>query len=107
MPRSERPTIESIEVRSVLDENPDLSFYGEYGGSCTTNNCIDRQERGERLRGEYRFFNPATEYGELDYERMEDYNKNEWQMVGIYAVAEIRMPSGTVQTIRSGGLWGI
>ena len=91
-----RPKIESIRVYSILDENPDLSFYGEYGNSCTTNNCIDRQERGDRQRNELRFFNPATEYGELDYERMEGYNAGWWQMVGIAAEAEIRMPSGTM-----------
>src|SRR6266480_1992579 len=107
MPRPERPTIVSIRVHSILDENPDLSFYGEYGNSCTTNNCIDRQERGEREHGTFRYFNPATEYGELDYERMEAYNAGWWQMVGIAAEAEIRMPSGTTQQVRSGGLWGI
>src|SRR5437773_1124086 len=108
MPRPERPTIVSIRVHSILDENPDLSFYGEYGNSCTTNNCIDRQARGDRHSNyEYRYFNPATEYGELDYERMEDYERREWQMVGVAAEAEIRMPSGTTQQVRSGGLWGI
>src|SRR5437762_7739743 len=73
MPPPDKPKIVSIRVHSILDENPDLSFYGEYGNSCTANNCIDRQARGDRHSNyEYRYFNPATEYGELDYERMED-----------------------------------
>lgn len=41
-----------------------------------------------------------------DARRLEDHG-NGWNMIGIRAVAEIRMSDGTTQTIHSGGLWGI
>lgn len=80
---------------------------------------------------EYRYFNPSDNYkGEpaedirkyvrQDYERMESYNRGHWHYVGVYATAEVELSaqvnkgcvSGhevyttTIQTIRSGGLWG-
>lgn len=39
-------------------------------------------------------------------ERVEAFNQNEWEYVGIRAEAEI-VVANTVQTIRSGGLWGV
>lgn len=47
------------------------------------------------------------EYAMADYARHEAYNRSEWECIGIYATAEITTPSGTRQTIRSAGLWGI
>lgn len=44
---------------------------------------------------------------EQDYRRMEDYNRQGWCMVGVYATAQVVIASGAVQTIRSVGLWGI
>jgi hypothetical protein len=81
---------------------------------------------------EYRYFNPSDNYkGEpaedirkyvrQDYKRMEAYNRQEWYYVGVRATAEVELSaqinkgcvSGhevynkSIQTIRSGGLWGI
>lgn len=72
-------------------------------------------ERGR----EYRFYNPPIEnyegesdedmrkYCRQDYERMSAYNRNEWGYVGVKASAEVQLGGSLVQTIRSGGLWGI
>jgi hypothetical protein len=89
----------------------------------------DCDERGDMGRNEYRYFNPSFNYvdsnGKIteghtpaevrsyvkqDYERMESLNAGNWYYIGIRAKAEIILdPFGiaTVQTISSGGLWGI
>lgn len=110
-----KPRILSVTVKRVQDESPDLSWIGEYGNSPKSPAAIDREERGERGHGEYRYFNPqltGEETGnpqspEQDYERMEAYSRGEWCMLGIIAEAEVQFTATTVQTISSGGLWGI
>ena len=46
-------------------------------------------------------------YGKQDFKRMTGFNHQSWYFVGIAAKAEIKTTTGTIQTIRSGGLWGI
>lgn len=46
-------------------------------------------------------------YGKQDFARMESLNNGDWNFIGIIAKAEIVTESGIMQTIRSGGLWGI
>lgn len=46
-------------------------------------------------------------YGKQDFKRMESLNRGDWSFIGIIAKAEIVTHAGTMQTIRSGGLWGI
>lgn len=46
-------------------------------------------------------------YGMQDYKRMERLNSGDWYFIGIIAKAVIVTTNGTMQTIRSGGLWGI
>jgi hypothetical protein len=71
---------------------------------------------GQWNRREYRYFNPSDNYkGEpaeevrkyvrQDFERMESYNRGHWCYVGVYATAAVTI-GDSVQTIRSGGLWG-
>lgn len=94
----------------------------------------DCGERGDMARNEYRYFNPSSnyvtaddkpqnltpdeviKYTRQDYERMESLNAGHWSYIGIRAEAKIligdvaRYPnfaSGTIQTIGSGGLYGI
>jgi hypothetical protein len=82
---------------------------------------------GDKLRGEYQYFNPSSNYVDekdqprdgltpdevrkytrQDYERMEDYNANGWCYLGLRAVAKYQTSSGSpIQTLSSGGLWGI
>jgi len=45
--------------------------------------------------------------GMQDYKRMEGLNDGDWYFMGIIAKAEIITENGTMQTIRSGGLWGV
>jgi hypothetical protein len=113
--------------KNALDEAYDM--VGELIDSVDECDC---GERGDMERGEYRYFNPSFNYvssmGKIqdgltpedvrkytlqDYERMERANRGDWCMVGVKAVAEISIPStsiyhsSTLQTIHSGGLWGI
>lgn len=71
-----------------------------------------------KSRREYNYFNPYAggepegsenyqKYGKQDFERMESLNNGSWCFMGIIAKAEIRTESGTMQVIRSGGVWGI
>lgn len=106
--------IEFVKVRCEVDQDPDLSYLGEYSRLADSDNAIDRRARGDMGHGELQYFNPAMtgeETGnpdspEQDYQRMEAHNRGAWCMVGVWAEAEF-IVGGTVQRIRSGGLWGI
>jgi hypothetical protein len=80
-------------------------------------NC---DERGDMQRHEYRYFNGVIEnyagetpenirkYVTQDYKRMEDLNNGQWCFIGIRAGAEYTVQQhGVIQTMTSGGLWGI
>ena len=110
--------IESIRIEHRPDDNPDLSWLGYYTDnpkSDEMSKAIDRQARGDVGSCEYRYFVPAMagdetgnpESPEQDYRRCEDYNRGDWYMLGVIAKAEILSPGGVIQTVRSGGLWGI
>lgn len=105
----------SVRIERVVDENPDLSHLGEYSDTPGPN-AIDRRERGDAGAREYRYCNitmSAAETGnpesvEQDYQRMQAYNRFEWWMIGIIAKAKVKLAnSDVIQTIHSGGLWGI
>ena len=103
-----------VTVHRDVNDNPDLSYLGEYSQTPAGDYTIDRQERGDMLRGEYRYFtagNSPEETGnpdsaEQDYKRYEAYNNQQWCMVGTYVTAEVQLGGMVCQTIRSGGLWG-
>lgn len=95
----------------------------------------DCGERGDMERGEYRYFNPSfnyintktdepldmtpadvRKYVRQDYERMQRLHRGDWCYIGVRAEAEVianvqSEPNGkwhgVVQTVTSGGLWGI
>jgi hypothetical protein len=102
-----------VRFQREIDTDPDLSYLGKYT-SKHEEGAIDRQERGDMGRNEYRYFVPAMtgeETGnpdspEQDYQRAEDYNKQGWCMMGVFAAAKIEV-NGVCSIIRSGGLWGI
>ena len=105
-------TLNGVKIVIEVDNNPDLSHLGVYSDDGSAPGSIDRQERGDMGHGEYRYFAPANpEYAEADYARYEAYNRDDWQMVGLWAEAELIVgpgpKAGLAQTIRSGGLWGI
>lgn len=106
---------ESVKIERMIDDNPDFSWIGEYTSAPGPDDrTIDREERGDCGRGEYRYFvatNSAEDTGnpnsvEQDYERMEDYNRGGWCFVGIRAVAVVYV-NNVKQELSSGGLWGI
>ena len=114
MTEAQAITVESVKVYRMVDTDPDLSWIGEYSNKATSPAAIDREERGDMGRGEFRYFNPCNtseetgnpESPEQDYQRMESYNRSDWCMIGIQATATIRV-NGVAQEINSGGLWGI
>jgi len=95
----------------------------------------DCGEHGDMGRNEFRYFNPSfnyvtktddpsdgltveevRKYVRQDYDRMESLNRGDWCFIGIRAEAEVIANvetdgpgkwHGVVQTISSGGLWGI
>lgn len=85
--------INCIELKREYDEAPDLSYLDQYA------NSIDPKEQ---------------EYYKKDHERKNDYGDG-WSMIGITAVATIYLPfevepgkvNYKIETITSGGLWGI
>jgi hypothetical protein len=110
----------SIKINKILDQDPDTSYLGKYSDKPDSPYSIDRfGENGEGRRGQYRYFNPnyqkyigdneelAKQYCWEDFERIESFNNGEWHYIGIVAVAEVASSSGTIQTIQTGGVWGI
>lgn len=112
-------TLNRIEIRLATDTNPDLSWIGDYSGTRgPEDRTIDRQARGDRSRGEYRYFiacNSGEETGnpdsvEQNYQRMEDYNRCEWCCYGVIVRAVIDVHESNhrrTMAIDSPGLWGV
>jgi len=105
--------IEKIVIKHVVDEQPDLSYLGVYSNS-PADVCIDREERGDQERNEFRYFNLGCgdkDYIEQDYARAESYNRQNWCMLGIIAEAEMSYDIGQgcrrLEKLSSGGIWGI
>ena len=107
--------IRHVRLIREVDTSPDTSWIGEYTSEPGPDDrTIDREERGDAGRNEYRYFIAAMsgeETGnpksvEEDYRRMELLNRGDWCFFGISAEATV-VVGGTIQTIRSGGLWGI
>ncbi len=112
--KTRKPKILNVWIEHRFDEDPDTSYLGEYSNTPGPI-AIDRKERGDMERNEYQYFNPAMsgeETGnpdspEQDYQRMEALQKGNWHYLGIIAKAEVQLTSDSVQTLHSGGLWGI
>lgn len=105
-----------VVLRHETDTGPDLSYLGEYSSAPGPDDrTVDRQKRGDMERGEYRYFVAAMSGAETgnpksvnqDYRRMEEYNRGGWCMTGVWAEAEVVLTGNVIQTVRSGGLWGI
>lgn len=100
--------VKSIVVKAIVDENPPLDYLGKYSNDPgPEGKTIDRQERGDLGRGQKRYFIAESD-GAADelYERMEKFQHGHLTTHGIVATAAVSV-GGTVQTIESGGLWGI
>lgn len=109
VPRSYDPNKRIVEIRliAVPEENPDLSFLGEVSDTPGPN-AIDRFKAGKedlRPRDDYRYFNPATEYTELDYKEFVDYGVT-WEEYYVKAEAIVQI-DGKVTRVDSSGLGGV
>lgn len=122
----------NITIKQTVDESPDLSTLGQFTDTADewaivregehageyVANLPDEAELPQRGR-EYRFFKPYAggekegtddyqKYGLQDWERAEGLGRGDWCYVGISARLEYTNgPAGIVQTLRSGGLWGV
>ncbi len=129
-----------MRIERKVDESPDLSWLGHYHSALDERSnefTIDREARGNRERGTFRYFTPGTvepfdtkaswipailtsvkerheywhramlENADKDYGRMETFNRDQWCMLGIIAKAEVISTAGITQVLRSGGLWGV
>jgi hypothetical protein len=116
--------IKSVSIKVEPDENPDLSYLGEFKrerepGAIPTNlgerymQWFVPCNSGEDARQWYREHGWPKHAAWLKGQqrarevmaRANDYGEG-WHMVGIWAEAEI-VVEGVIQEIRSGGLWGI
>ena len=115
--RTDNTTKRIVRVEFVreVDDSPDLSYLGEYSNSPSGDAVtIDREERGDMGRGEFRYFiagmspedtgNPSSV--EEDYKRMESMNRGDWCMLFCQARAQISI-NGVMQRVTSGGLGGV
>jgi hypothetical protein len=118
----------SVKVREEMDGNPITDDMGEYTDTPTewaiirktgmyVHDMTEEDSLPQRSR-EYRFFVPyaggevqGTEeyrkYGLQDFNRMESLESGSWYFIGIKAKAKVQLRGDLVQTITSGGLWGI
>jgi hypothetical protein len=121
----------NVTVRRMLDDSPDTSYLGEFSNSSETEFAINHRGRNGSPN-EYAYFNPGSvepfdgkkdswhkgnrarwhkamlQNAEADYKRMLALDNGEFCYVGIRAEAEIQAAQfGAIQTITSGGLWGV
>ncbi len=100
----------SIKIIETEDQSPDLSHLGAFSNQ-RGDFAVEHEPNNGRL---FNWFNAANvetqEQAEENYKRAASYG-NRWWYVGIKAEAVIHLPiskhSNKVQTIDSGGLWGI
>jgi hypothetical protein len=57
-----KPRILSVRIERAVDDWPDTSYLGRYSDKAETEWAIDRQERGDWGRGEYRYWNPGANH---------------------------------------------
>ncbi len=91
------------EVDKAIQENlPTLKRIGpaELVSALGSTRLLTKLTRAEKILWLDRF------YVEQDYQRHEAHSRGDWHSVGVIAKAEI-VVNGVIQTIRSGGLWGI
>lgn len=105
-----------IEIKRVVDKNPDLSFLEttpeyHYGTDGSNWKHVSEEDK-QRVIVQYdSIWNACVTYAKQDKERLDAYNRGVWEIIGIRAVATIHIPVNNntvkIQTIESGGLFGI
>ena len=117
MPESiKRAKVIKIEIKRILDENPDLSFLEttpeyHYGTDGSNWAHVPEDDIQKVVKQYGSIWNACIAYAKQDKERLDAYNRGDWKMIGIKAVATIHIPTNNnnvnVQNIYSKGLWGI
>ena len=116
MSESKRAKVVKIEVKRIIDEDPDLSFLettpeGHYGTDGSNWGHVSEEDKQKVISQYGSIWNACIEYTKQDKKRLDDYNRGVWEMIGIRAVATIHIPVNDntvkIQTIDSGGLFGI
>jgi len=114
--------MELLEIKIDIQEDKfaDLSYLGKFGDEWKKY-AIDRKQRGTWNRGEYRYFYPACapmkfmtskekhaawKDCERDFERMERYERGDWTLIEIGAVARIEIRGG-IEEVTSGCVGGV
>jgi hypothetical protein len=107
--------IERVFIRHKIDEQPDLTNLGNYSNT-NQPGAIFRANAGTR---EFRYFIPAMtgeqtgnpDSPRQDFERMEAYNRGDWQSLGVFAEAIVSYPDSPncrrTERFTSSGLWGV
>ena len=128
-----KPQIESIKIEWLVDEFSDASYIGEYTDNYDPTSFVAVGEHAGELAGhvpddelpekcrEYRYFKPVAgdekpatdkrtryyKYGLQDFKQMDGLNRGDWCFLGCIAKAVIKTDAGRIETLTSGGLWGI
>lgn len=94
--KNKKPFVFKFVIKKMLDTDPDLSYLQQ--DYSADDGGITPEENAK--------------YMQQDSERLERYNAGYWCMYGIRAECEYYLPnddgsSAIVQTLTSGGLWGI
>lgn len=106
--------INKITIERIPDYDADLDWIGTFDREPKSDLAIEHEPDNNRT---YNWFNAQKGTCETkaqarrEYERMLAYNRGDWGMIGIKAKAETAISIGQgnwkLDTITSGGLWGI
>lgn len=111
-----RAKVVKIEVKRIVDENPDLSFLKttpeyHYGKNGSNWEHVSEEDKQNIIHNYGSIWNACMVYAKNDQERLDAYYKGIWEMIEIIAVATIHIPVNDntvkIQTIDSGGVFGI
>ena len=87
-----KPYIKEIIIKHIIDNNPDLSY-------------LQQDYKDENVTNE-----ENEKYQKQDKQRLDDYYKGNWHMIGIKASTDLWVDyngySQIIGNIHSGGLWG-
>jgi len=113
---SKKAIVTKIIVKRIYDDGPDLSYLDttpeyHYGTDGSNWSHVSEEDRQKIIDQYGSIWEACIAYAERDKERLEAFNRDAWNMIGIRAIATIHIPinynSTNLQTISSGGLWGI
>ena len=94
-------SIKAIRIVHEPDYDSDLSWIGEFSNTWKEG-AIHHSDDPRTLK----WFIPATEYGQQDYELMLKIENGEESFIHVYVVADLLI-NGVTQDIGTGGLYGI